>query len=429
MPLWPAFAATSAAFALGALFAHGGGLRAVACGVLTLGFATLASMQIARSIARPLRTAASVLDAVRHGDNTLRASVQMARGPVADILVEVNALAAHLAMERTRAKEASELLQSVVQRIDAALLTFDDAGGLLWWNPASGRLFGGRLVTGITAEELGVTDWLAGPPKRRVTVPDDATRSAWEMQRGVFYRERHAYQFVLLASLRRVRREEERAAWQRLLRVIGHEVNNTLAPISSLASTCSQMLREDGGAACEDVLRALDVIEHRSAALGRFIAEYARLAGLPKPQPAPILLAEHLRRLVAMETRAPIEVLGQRDVAVLADAFLLEQALVNVLRNAVDAALVTGGAVSVDWFVEGEEVVVIIVDEGPGIENPDNLFVPLFSTKPGGSGIGLVLARNILEAHGGDIRLANRAQAPGCIARISIPLGRSASEA
>jgi signal transduction histidine kinase len=230
---------------------------------------------------------------------------------------------------------------------------------------------------------------------------------------------------VLLTSLRRIRREEERAAWQRLLRVIGHEVNNTLAPVQSMASTCLGMLRDEGAGAIPDVVRALEVIEHRSSSLGRFIAEYARLARLPEPKKAPMQIREPIRRLAALDTRCSVEVVGKGDVTVLADGPLLEQALVNLIRNAVDAATLKHGErghVTIDWHLEGDDAVVVIVDDGPGIQNPDNLFVPLFSTKPGGSGIGLVLARNVLEAHGGDVRLSNRARAEGCVAQVTIPL-------
>jgi two-component system nitrogen regulation sensor histidine kinase NtrY len=182
------------------------------------------------------------------------------------------------------------------------------------------------------------------------------------------------------------------------------------------------MLRDDGADAIADVLRALEVIEQRAGSLGRFIGEYARLARLPNPVVSPIDLGSHVRRVAAMETRCPVEVVTGRDLTVHADGALLEQALVNLIRNAAEAASLKQGKVAIDWRTDGDEAVISIVDDGPGIENPDNLFVPLFSTKPGGSGIGLVLARNILVAQGGDVRLANRARATGCIARVTLPL-------
>lgn len=413
-----------AAFALGVVAAFGGLAPRVACGALLASLVALTTLRQRRALVRPMRTASNVLEAMRQGDYTHRARTDVARGPLADLLGEVNLLAGHLAAEATRAKETSALLQQVVQRVDVALLAFDERGAVAWWNPAAERVFAGRLAAGATAEALGVVDWLTGPSERAVTVPGQAASSAWELRRGVFRREGARFYFVLLASLRRIRREEERAAWQRLLRVVGHEVNNTLTPIRSMAGTGAGMLRDDGALAIPDVLRALEVIEQRAGGLGKFIAEYARLARLPTPVLAPIELGSHVKRVAAMETRCPVEVASGRDVTVHADAALLEQALVNLVRNAAEAASAKEGKVTIDWRVDGEEAVVTIVDDGAGIENPDNLFVPLFSTKPGGSGIGLVLARNILEAHGGDVRLANRARERGCIARVTLPLGR-----
>ncbi len=388
--------------------------------------------RIFRRLAHHARLRAAALDRVEPsfrrsgcgaGIYTHRARVDIATGPLAELLAEVNLLARHLADESLRAKETAALLEQVVQRVDVALLAFDEPGALAWWNPAAERVLSGRLAAGVTAASLGAEDWLTGPAERAVTIPGQASSAAWELRRGVFRREGARFHFVLLASLRRVRREEERAAWQRLLRVVGHEVNNTLAPIQSMAATCATMLRDDGAPAIADVLRALEVVEQRAGSLGRFIAEYARLARLPTPVLAPIELGPHLRRVAAMEERCPVEVLGQRqELTVNADSALLEQALVNLVRNAAEAASVTRGKVLIEWHADGDEAVISIVDEGRGIENPDNLFVPLFSTKAGGSGIGLVLARNILAAHGGDVRLTNRAHASGCIARVSLPL-------
>jgi two-component system nitrogen regulation sensor histidine kinase NtrY len=229
------------------------------------------------------------------------------------------------------------------------------------------------------------------------------------------------YQFVLLSSAQRVRREEERAAWQRLVRVLGHEVNNTLAPIQSLAATCRAMLAEDAAGAAPQVLSALEVMEHRAASLGRFISEFARLARLPEPRLEPLELGAHVRRVVALDGRCPVHVVGKQQVELLADGPLLEQALLNLIRNAIDASLARQGAVTIDWHADADSAVLSIIDEGTGVTNSDNLFVPLFSTKPQGSGIGLVLARNIVEAHGGQLRLDNRQRTSGCVARVTLP--------
>jgi nitrogen fixation/metabolism regulation signal transduction histidine kinase len=171
------------------------------------------------------------------------------------------------------------------------------------------------------------------------------------------------------------------------------------------------------------VLAALEVMEQRSASLGRFISEFARLARMPQPRLEPLELGGVVRRVVALDARCPVHIAGHATLEVLADGPLLEQALLNLVRNAIDASLARRGAVTVSYHAEPEAAIITIIDEGAGVANLDNLFVPLFSTKPQGSGVGLVLARNIVEAHGGQLRLDNRSSAAGCIARVTLPRG------
>jgi nitrogen fixation/metabolism regulation signal transduction histidine kinase len=358
---------------------------------------------------------------MRRGDYMHRARTDVVHGAVADLLGEINQLAQHLQAERARSEETAALLEALVQRVDVALLAFDEQRHLRWWNPAAELLFDARLRVEMSAGELGATELLEGPSERSVGLPGHDLTSAWELRRGVFHRAGQRYQFLLLSSAQRVRREEERAAWQRLVRVLGHEVNNTLAPIQSLASTCRSMLGDEGDLAVPQVRAALEVMEQRAASLGRFIAEFARLARLPEPRLEPLELTDQLRRVAALDARCPVRLLGKGRVAVLADGPMLEQALVNLVRNAIDASAARHGEVMIDWSVDASHVVLSILDEGGGIANPDNLFVPLFSTKPGGSGIGLVLARNIVEAHGGQLQLDNRQRSPGCVARLTLP--------
>jgi len=328
--------------------------------------------------------------------------------------------AEHLERERLRRQETQALLDALIERVDVALLAFDAEQRLVWWNPAARDVLRAQLRRGAPADSLGALGLLSGPNERSVTLPGPAGSEAFELRRGVFHQGGERYHFVLLASAQRVRREEERAAWQRLVRVLGHEVNSTLTPIHSLAGTCLSLLAERNDAPPQ-LERALHAIEHRAQGLSQFIADYARLARLPEPQLSRLRLSACLARLIALDERCPVRLVARSPVEVLADPVLLEQALTNLLKNAIDASLETGGAVSVDWQSSEATVVLSISDEGAGIANPDNLFVPLFSTKKGGSGVGLVLARNIIEAHGGQLSLTNRARGRGAVARVTLP--------
>ena len=212
-------------------------------------------------------------------------------------------------------------------------------------------------------------------------------------------------------------------AWQRLVRVLGHELNNSLTPIKSIAGSLATLLTrnplpDDWE---EDMRRGLAVISTRSESLSRFIGAYARLAKLPRPQLQPMDVGSWIFRVVNLETRLKVGVVPGPELVVQGDPDQLEQVLINLLRNATDASLPTSGKVEVGWQRNGLFVEIWVCDEGPGLSNTANLFVPFFTTKPGGSGIGLVLSRQIAEAHGGALTLENRPAPPGCVARLRLP--------
>jgi signal transduction histidine kinase len=231
--------------------------------------------------------------------------------------------------------------------------------------------------------------------------------------------------FFLASDSRRVRREHERIAWQRLIRVIGHEVNNTLTPIHSLSSTCLALTREDPLASSASVAQGLALIEQRSQLLLNFINDYARLARLPPPQFSRVRVHECVRVAVDLEQRGGVRFTPGPEVIVDADRAQLEQALVNLIRNAVEAMAEDGGTCQVSWGCVGHDVFITVIDDGPGIANVENLFVPFFSTKPNGSGIGLTLSRHIIESHDGELQITNREGVRGCRVRIRLPLMQS----
>ena len=219
-------------------------------------------------------------------------------------------------------------------------------------------------------------------------------------------------------------RDEERQAWQRLIRVIGHELNNSLAPIQSIAGSLETLLTRSPRPSDfdDDLRRGLAVIASRSESLARFTEAYARLARLPAPSLAPVDVADLIRRVTVLESRRGVVVQQGPALTLIADATQLEQALINLIRNGVEAAQEQGGGVRVSWRVFGGALEMLVEDEGPGLPTTSNLFVPFFSTKPGGSGIGLVLTRQIAEGHGGSLTLENRPDRSGVCARLRIPL-------
>jgi signal transduction histidine kinase len=246
----------------------------------------------------------------------------------------------------------------------------------------------------------------------------------WDIRRGTFREGGAQHQLLVLTDLSQTLREEERSAWQRLLRVLGHELNNSLAPIKSVAGSLADLLAHQPRPADwgDDMQRGLEVISSRADSLARFVESYSKLARLPQPRFEPLNIGALVRRVASLETRLPVQVAAGPDLVVKGDDVQLEQLLINLVRNAVDASMETKGGVGVGWTQSNGQVEVWISDEGPGLANTANLFVPFFTTKAKGSGIGLVLSRQIAEAHGGTLTLENRLDVRGCEALLRLPL-------
>jgi two-component system, NtrC family, nitrogen regulation sensor histidine kinase NtrY len=374
----------------------------------------------------PLRTLSNLLAALREGDFSIRARGANLPDALGEVLREVNALGETLRQQRLGALEATALLRKVMEEIDVAVFAFDGVTVLRLVNRAGERVLNqpAERILGRTAEELGLSECLQGDTPRIAQIAFPGKSGRWEIHRGSFREGGLAHQLLVISDLSRALREEERQAWQRLIRVLGHELNNSLAPIKSVAENLGSMLgRKDRAPDWQEDMRSgLNVIAARTDGLARFMNAYARLAKLPPPAVRPMDVGVWVRRVIGLEPRLLVELQAGPETHITADPDQLEQLLINLLHNAVDAALETGGGVRVGWGREDSYLEVWVQDDGPGIPNPTNLFVPFFTTKPAGSGIGLVLSRQIAEAHGGTLTLENRESRRGCEARLRLPL-------
>ncbi len=426
----------------------------VAAGVSSLFLAVVAET-LFEQITRPLQTLSNIVAALRDDDFSFRARGARRGDSLGDLALEINALAGTLQTQRGTARDALTLAERVMAAMRTPVLAFAPDETLRLLNPAAENAFALQRATalGQHAGALGLEPLFCladGAVHAHPAVSGVAGETRWSLRRSSFRLGGVPHVLFVLSDVQAALREEERVAWQRLVRVLSHEINNSLTPISSLAGSLEQRLREmetysvpnepiaegpvaknQGTERIADLRRGLHLIEDRALALHRFLQSYGQLTRLPQPHLQPVDWPMLIEGVVRLETRMAVTLEPGSALVSLADPAQIEQLLINLLRNAVEAAqsiAVPGHAphVSVGWTANRTELTVSLCDNGPGLANTANLFVPFYTTKPDGSGIGLALAQQIASGHGGTLRLLNRKDGPGCRAELHLPLPHGA---
>ena len=409
----------------------------------------LLAMALQEQTTRPLQTLSNVISALREEDYSFRARNATPDDALGELSLEVNALADMLSDQKIRTIEATALLQRVVEEMDAPLFAFDPVGLLRLVNPAGEHLLRrpkARML-GRSADELKLQACLNAENESLVELNLNDSQARWLLRRSSFRQRGVPHVLIVLSDVSRALREEERRAWQRLIRVLGHELSNSLAPIKSIAGSLSSRVSQTSmnSEVRDDLQRGLEIIEARSASLQRFLEAYRRLAQMPAPALREVALGPLIARVANLETRLKVGVVPGPDLVFAADPDQLEQMLINLVRNAADAALELSSActsskqsadsisdaapkVCLRWEAANGEVILAVEDNGPGLSNPANVFTPFYTTKPNGSGVGLVLSRQIAEAHGGHIDISNRSDRRGCVVRVALPRNPATSK-
>jgi two-component system, NtrC family, nitrogen regulation sensor histidine kinase NtrY len=394
------------------------------------GLALVAAAAAATSFRRPAQTLSNLLAALRVGDYSIRSRHADPGDPLGLALNEANALSDRLRAARLGGMEAEALLRAVLEEIDVAIIAVDAEERIQFLNRSAEVLLGRPLeeIQETAASEVGIRELLHVETPATIVRTFPGRSGRWDVRVSGFRQDGRPHRLLVLADVSRALRQEEREAWQKLIRVLSHEINNSLTPIKSISRSLLDLLGHEGrdagdGGENADVADGLEVIAKRAEGLARFMTSYARLARLPPPTLQAVRLEPLVQRVARLE-EGRVVVRPGPDLILRADPDQLDQLLINLIRNGIEAAGPNAASVEVGWESTNGEAIVWVRDEGPGVASTDNLFVPFFTTKAGGSGIGLVLSRQIAEAHGGTVTLRNRDDARGAEARLTLPLRR-----
>jgi two-component system nitrogen regulation sensor histidine kinase NtrY len=325
------------------------------------------------------------------------------------------------------------LLRKTLAQIDVAMFGFNQEGKLCLVNDSGQQVLGKseKDILGLDAQKLGLAQCLDGATPRVMDLVLAGSMRRWELRRTTYREKGLSHKLIFLSDLTRTLHEEERLAWKRLIKIMRHEINNSLTPIQSVAQTLLTQIKRDSSQrqGQGDIQEGLEIIAARSEELGRFIASYSKLTRLPEPIFDKVKVYAWIQHVTGLEKRVTVTIHAGPDVTIDADRGQLDQLLINLVANAVEASLETkpngDGEVVVGWFVEGRHLQVWVDDDGPGFDDSKDVFVPFFTTKAKGSGIGLALGRQIAEAHGGHLTLENHPNRNGCRACLWLPIAHN----
>jgi nitrogen fixation/metabolism regulation signal transduction histidine kinase len=374
-----------------------------------------------------LRTSTNLVEAMIAGDYSLRANNKDIDGALADFNQLLNGLADQLTQQSLITREQQILLEKVTDQIDVAIVAVDHDNNISLMNPAAESLFRERFdeLEGWPAKSLGlqnvvkealengvrkVTEFEIDRSKRKVYVRTDQYFVLGKQQILIF-----------ITDIQNLLREEERLAWQKLLRVLSHEINNSLTPIASISETLNDVLENRPKQDHHDMnlqqtmQEGLSVISERAHSLNHFIQDYRQLTHLPLPNKTVFDAKSFVQKITQLFEHSKF-VLPEESISLFADGEQLQQALVNLFKNAEEANVannVQDSEISINWARLSNMVHIEVLDKGVGINNPENIFVPFYTTKKKGSGIGLTLSRQIALNHGGDLSLENNSKNSG----------------
>jgi two-component system nitrogen regulation sensor histidine kinase NtrY len=386
----------------------------------------LVAISVRGAVLRHIRTLGNLIETAQQHDYSMKASGTREPGELAVLYRQLNALMESLKLERQGEQQLAGILEKVISQINVAIIVGDSRDCVLLANLRACKLLGASSQALIGTE-------LASTPLAQIPLEDrprllnhrfPGGEGRWQISQQHYRHQGKQSRIIFITDLQHILYNEELSAWQRLIRVIGHEVNNSLTPIISLCQTISSILeRPDRAEYANDVRECLGVVSSRAKGLKGFITAYARIARLPEPDKTLFPAARLVTRVQGIFAPGTVKIVSSiAEVMLFGDPVQLEQALINLVRNALQAQGDDSEAISFSCSVQNDHCEFCITDSGTGISNQANLFVPFYTTKHDGAGIGLVLCRQIAASHYGQVTVENRSDARGAVAKLILPL-------
>lgn len=400
-------------------------LAAMVGGILVI----FANVRIHQKLVYQFRGLNNFLDALNHGDYTFRARQNNTCGELDKLILSINLLARKLSDQKQESVESQLLVQTIIDHIDVAIIALSNANQINFLNPAAITLLqlkkkedGQKLI-----DQLAFVHDFSSGQQQVIELSLGHQQGKFSVHVEEFMESGVHHKLLFVTDVRTLLRGEERKAWKSLVRVISHEINNSLSPISSVSQTLIRLVGryEIPRNLSTDLIEGLTLIAERADSLKQFVDSYKQLAKLPDPKKQMVSIVPVLEKIGVLFSEKKLEIKTKTDVKLCIDPVQFEQVLINLIKNASESMNQnkSEGGITIQCYIEGPFFKLIVLDQGTGIHNQDNLFVPFYSTKKHGSGIGLVLCRQIIEAHNGRLTIQNRDDGEsGCRATIELPV-------